>query len=91
MFQLKKVMKDLRMPMNIFYQCFWYNAHYEGQGQEPHNHLSLDRHDPLWSGIYFAKNCFRIVAIFIRTEYHHNVPRTQQYFDWNKSKLRELL
>ena len=86
MFQMKKVMKDLRMPTNLFYDCFWYNAYYEGQGQEPHNHLSVDGHDPLWSGIYFAKNCHPGGLVFCRTEYAH---RTQQWFDWEKSKLRE--
>ena len=85
MFQLKKVMLNQNIPTDLYYQCFWYNAYYKGQGQEPHNHLSVDGEDPLWSGIYFAKNCYPGQLVFVKTEYSH---RSQQWFDWDKSKLK---
>ena len=77
MFQVKKIMLSKRMPTNLSYTSFWYNAYYEGQGQEPHNHLSVPGQDPFWCGIYFAKNCFPGSLFFIRTEYSH---RSQQPF-----------
>ena len=86
MFQVKKMNRDRGMPfLDLHYQAFWYNAYYEKQGQEPHNHLSVVGEDPLWSGVYFAKNCFPGSFYFIRTEYSH---RTQQWFDYVKSKMR---
>lgn len=85
LFQVKKMNKDRGLPVNIHYQCFWYNAYYNKQGQEPHNHLSVKGDDPLWSGVYFAKNCFPGSFVFVRTEYSH---RTQQWFEYEKSKMR---
>ena len=70
MFQVKKIMLSKRMPTNLSYTSFWYNAYYEGQGQEPHNHLSVPGQDPFWCGIYFAKNCFPGSLFFIRQSIH---------------------
>lgn len=85
MFQVKKINNDRGLPTDLDYQCFWYNAYYNKQGQEPHNHLSQRGEDPLWSGVYFAKNCFPGSFIFVRTEYSH---RCQQWFDYTSSKMR---
>ena len=86
MFQVKKIMLSKRMPTNLSFTSFWYNAYYEDQGQEPHNHLSNPGHDPFWCGIYFAKNCFPGSLFFIRTEYSH---RTQQPFNYQDSPMNK--
>ena len=85
MFQVKKVNNDRGISTNLEYQCFWYNAYYTKQGQEPHNHLSQKGEDPLWSGVYFAKNCFPGSFTFVKTEYSH---RSQQWFDYQSTKMR---
>ncbi len=80
----KKVMDAYNMPNDIYYKSFWYNAYYEGQGQEPHNHLSPANTNPFWCGIYFAKNCFDGQLTFNKTDY---ALRTQQLCCWNESKI----
>ena len=86
MFQVKKVMLSNKMPTDLEYTSFWYNAYYEGQGQEPHNHLTVNGQDPFWCGVYFAKNCFPGTFYFVRTEYSH---RTQQSFNHQNTPLRQ--
>jgi hypothetical protein len=86
MFQIKKIMLSKNMPTDLRYTAFWYNAYYDGQGQEPHNHLTVDGKDPFWSGVYFAKNCFPGSFYFIKTEYSH---RTQQSFAHQTTPLRD--
>jgi hypothetical protein len=35
---------------------FWYNIYHQGQGQEPHQHLSDCSHpNPFWCGIYYYR------------------------------------
>lgn len=80
----KKVMDAYNMPADIRFSSFWYNAYYEGQGQEPHNHLSPNNINPFWCGIYFAKNCFDGQLTFSKTDYSL---RTQQVCDWNVSNV----
>ena len=80
----KKVMGVYNMPDDIYFTSFWYNAYHEGQGQEPHNHLSPDNTNAFWCGIYFAKNCFDGQLKFIKTDYSL---RTQQLCHWNESKI----
>lgn len=56
-FQVKKLHKSYGLHTNIAFQNFWYNAYYKGQGQEWHDHLPQYGLAPIWSGVYFAKNC----------------------------------
>lgn len=73
-----EILTKLNMPAGVQYTSFWYNAYYEGQGQECHNHLSPHNFNPMWSGVYFAKNCFPQSFCFCRMDYSL---RTQQQFD----------
>ena len=57
-FQVKKLHKSYGLHTNVAFQNFWYNAYYKGQGQEWHDHLPQYGLAPIWSGVYFAKNCF---------------------------------
>ena len=57
-FQVKKVHKTNGLMTDITFYNFWYNAYYAGQGQEWHDHLPEAGLAPIWSGVYFAKNCF---------------------------------
>ena len=81
---LKNVMSFHNIPNNIDYSDFWYNAYYEGQGQEMHHHLSVLNDNPFWCGIYFAMNCFNGQLFFSRTDLSH---RTQKYCNWKDTKL----
>lgn len=74
----------LDLPTTVHFSEFWYNAYYEGQGQECHNHLSPTNFNPFWSGIYFARNCFPETFFFQRTDWSL---RTQQSIDWTQTKL----
>ena len=83
---LQKVFQCYNMPHEIRYSAFWYNAYYEGDAQEPHDHLSPDNHNPYWCGIYFAKNCFQGQLVF---QQKNPALRLQQTFDYANSKLAE--
>ena len=83
---LKDVFECYNMPTDINLTQFWYNAYYEGQSQELHNHLAPNNFNPFWSGIYFAKNCFPGQLNFSRNEYSL---RTQQTFDYRKSAIAD--
>ena len=83
---LQDVFECYNMPTDIKLTQFWYNAYYEGQSQELHNHLAPNNLNPFWSGIYFAKNCFPGQLNFSRNEYSL---RTQQPFDWRKSAIAD--
>ena len=85
-FQVKKLHKSYRLHTNIAFYNFWYNAYYEGQGQEPHNHLSVPGKDPFWCGVYFAKNCFPGSFFFIKTEYSHRIQQPFNYRDTPMNK-----
>ena len=71
---------------NIVLYNFWYNAYYEGQGQELHHHLAEDNNNPFWCGIYFAKNCFNSQLKFKRSDYSL---RTQQPYDFHQTSLAD--
>tara|TARA_X000000368_G_scaffold92612_1_gene70800 strand:- start:38 stop:679 length:642 start_codon:yes stop_codon:yes gene_type:complete len=83
---IKNVFGCYNMPTNIILNEFWYNAYYEGQGQELHNHLAEDNNNPFWCGIYFAKNCFDSQLRFSRNDFSL---RTQQPFDFHRTGLVE--
>lgn len=83
---LQNVFECYNMPTDINLTQFWYNAYYEGQSQELHNHLAPNNLNPFWSGIYFAKNCFPGQLQFSRNEYSM---RTQQPFDYRKSAIAD--
>tara|TARA_B000000441_G_C21738579_1_gene351844 strand:+ start:135 stop:809 length:675 start_codon:yes stop_codon:yes gene_type:complete len=83
---LQKVFQCYNMPHEIRYSAFWYNAYYEGDAQEPHDHLAPDNHNPYWCGIYFAKNCFDGQLVF---QQKNPALRLQQTFDYPNSKLAE--
>ena len=83
---LQKVFQCYNMPHEIRYSAFWYNAYYEGDAQEPHDHLAPDNHNPYWCGIYFAKNCFDGQLVF---QQKNPALRLQQTFDYGSSKLAE--
>lgn len=82
--------KDLHacynLPLGIRISQFWYNAYYEGQGQELHNHLAQHNINPLWSGIYFAKNCFDEQLSFSKNDLSL---RTQQNFNFKESAIAD--
>ena len=83
---IQDVFECYNMPTDINLTQFWYNAYYEGQSQELHNHLAPNNLNPFWSGIYFAKNCFDGQLNFSRNEYSL---RTQQPYDWRKSAIAD--
>lgn len=48
--------KDLQITNKFQIGDFWYNIYHQGQGQEPHTHLSDCSHqNPFWCGIYYHK------------------------------------
>tara|TARA_B100002019_G_C21079987_1_gene503300 strand:- start:44 stop:685 length:642 start_codon:yes stop_codon:yes gene_type:complete len=77
--QLKNLKKDIHNEillrfsnLNLNYKFklsnFWYNIYGNGQGQELHNHLGyLQNEDPIWSGVYYHKNCENTSTVFQRT------------------------
>ena len=83
---LQDVFECYNMPTDIKLTQFWYNAYYEGQSQELHNHLAPNNLNPFWSGIYFAKNCFPGQLTFSRNEYSM---RTQQPFDFRECAIAD--
>lgn len=83
---LRNVFQCYNISTNIILNNFWYNAYYEGQGQELHNHLGDDNNNPFWSGIYFAKNCFDSQLKFKRNDFSL---RTQQTFDFRNTALAD--
>ena len=87
MLEVKGIMSEYKLPTNLYMDAFWYNAYYEGQGQESHNHLS-PRHSgavsPFWSCVYFAKNVFPGSFMFNKTDLSL---RSQQDVPYLNSKL----
>lgn len=83
---VQKVLSCYNMNPNVKFSNFWYNAYYEGQGQEPHNHLSQHNLNPFWCGIYFAHNCFPHQLSFASN--NHDL-RTQQNFAHWISNLKD--
>lgn len=79
---VKSMMRDFHVTDDIYFSEFWYNAYYQGQGQEPHDHLSEVNYNAFWSGVYFCKGCFP--GSFTLTRRDQSV-RLQQYVDWSKS------
>ena len=84
---LEKVFQCYKMPHHIRYSGFWYNAYYEGDAQELHDHLSYDDYNTYWCGIYFAKNCFSGQLGFHQK--NHSL-RLQQRYDYANSKLADF-
>jgi len=82
---IKNVFKCYNISRDIILNEFWYNAYYEGQGQDFHNHLACeDNINPFWCGIYFAKNCFDSQLRFHRNDFSL---RTQQPFNFHRTGL----
>ncbi len=68
---------------------FWYNIYDKGFGQEMHDHLSKDPiTDPLWSGVYYHKNCESIPTIFSRSDSNY---RCQLFDGWIDSQIADTL
>ena len=86
LFQIKKVLGQYNLSTDVLFHAFWYNAYYEKQGQESHMHLSPININPTWSGIYFAKNCFKHQLSFHRNDFSI---KSQGYFDVSNSQLRK--
>ena len=88
LFNIKKTLLKHRLSERLEYQTFWYNAYYQGQSQEPHNHLlaPVQGIPPTWSGVYFAKNCLPKQFRFHRTDLS---PWTQNMFNISKSPLEK--
>ena len=86
LFQVKKLHKSYGLMTDIEFYNFWYNAYYTGQGQEWHNHLPEAGLAPIWSGVYFAKNCFAGQFAFQRTDLSM---RTQGPMNIQNSLLRK--
>lgn len=82
---IKGVLNDLNIKNEFEMTYFWYNIYHNGQGQEPHNHLSsCEQKNPIWSGIYYNKNATS--THFIRPD--PIVCRTQEFPGWLNSKLK---
>ena len=86
LFQIKKVHKLYNLSSNLMFHSFWYNAYYTNQGQETHHHLPEHSSAPVWSGVYFAKNCFSNQFSFVKTEFSL---RSQGLLDVSNSPLRK--
>ena len=84
--QVKDVFDIYNIPKDIILYNFWYNAYYEGQGQELHNHIAQDNFNPFWCGVYFAKNCFNHQFKFRRSDLSL---RTCQPFDFHQTCLAD--
>lgn len=49
--------KNLKISTDVKFLEFWYNAYWDNQGQEPHDHIpELGDWMPMWSGVYYNKN-----------------------------------
>ena len=67
---IKAVHLSYGLGLYIDFDDFWYNAYYVEQGQEAHHHLpSPGISAPIWSGVYFAKNCISQQFSFVKTDY----------------------
>mgnify|MGYP001182431555 FL=1 len=88
LFNIKKTLLKHRLSERLKYQTFWYNAYYQGQNQEPHNHLLSPAQGipPTWSGVYFAKNCLPKQFRFHRADLSL---WTQNMFNVSKSPLEK--
>ena len=83
--EVKEMMREYDIPDNVNIDHFWYNGYYDGQGQENHNHLCAKNiFNPLWSGVYFHRNCYQGSFTFYKSD--HSL-RTQQTIDWDQTKL----
>lgn len=79
-----EVLKDLSILPVFELRDFWYNIYHDGQGQEPHDHLSdCMNKSPFWSVIYYAKNASP--TVFIRPDSLGY--RTQEFPLWMQSKI----
>ena len=87
LFHIKKVHKLYNLSSNIMFHAFWYNAYYVNQGQETHHHLPEHGSAPVWSGVYFAKNCFKNQFSFVKSEYSL---RSQGLMNYSNSPLRKF-
>ena len=87
LFHIKKVHKLYNLSSDIMFHAFWYNAYYVNQGQETHHHLPEHGCAPVWSGVYFAKNCFKNQFSFVKTEYSL---RSQGLMNYSNSPLRKF-
>ena len=85
LFEIKKTLKSYTLDPDIVFHAFWYNAYYTQQGQEKHHHLADHNNNPIWSGVYFAKNCHSGQFAFHKNDFSL---RTQGYFDVTNSPLR---
>ena len=66
----------LNLSCKFWIDEFWYNIYDKGFGQELHDHLSdTPADDPLWSGVYYHKNCNVVPTVFSRSgsEYRSQV------------------
>lgn len=86
LFQIKKVLRSYNLSNNVMFHAFWYNAYYTEQGQELHHHLPEGNVSPVWSGVYFAKNCLDKQFSFVRTEFSL---RSQGAIEYANSQLRK--
>jgi hypothetical protein len=84
---VKGFMREYGISDQIVFDNFWYNAYYEDQGQEAHNHLCpFNMYNPLWSGVYFHRNCYPGSFLFQKTNTDW---RSQQINAWHETKLAE--
>lgn len=86
LFQVKKLHKSYGLMTEIVFYNFWYNAYYAGQGQEWHSHLPEYGLAPIWSGVYFAKNCLPGQFAFQKTDLSM---KTQGPINVQSSSLRK--
>ena len=86
LFHIKKVLRSYSLSSDVMFHAFWYNAYYTKQGQESHHHLPEHGVAPVWSGVYFAKNCLPNQFSFQRTEFSL---RSQGALDYSNSPLRK--
>jgi len=75
--EVGKVFHELGFRYDYEINELWYNIYSKGQGQEIHSHLShLPNKNPIWSGIYYYKNCSESSTTFHRSDFAY---RTQLF------------
>ena len=77
-FEIGKVFNFLGFTFDYEIKELWYNIYNKAQGQEIHSHLShLPNKNPIWSGIYYNKNCSQTSTRFHRSDFAYKT----QLFD----------
>lgn len=82
---IDELFEKMNVPLNYYFEDFWYNIYHKDHGQEPHDHLpsELNNNVSYWSGIYYAKNASP--TTFLRTDFLSNALK---FFNNKSNKLK---